>query len=84
MEDWAYGLAIVLWAILWVTIFVDYRKKLIMVLPSVEEVSTRKHSFSSKISAAEDSAQQCSLSGQRLVRRPILCPQLRIRSPRSS
>jgi hypothetical protein len=81
MEDWAYGLAIVLWAILWVTIFVDYRKKLIMVLPSVEEVSTRKHSFSSKISAAEDSAQQV---GQRLVRRQILCPQLRIRSPRSS
>ena len=54
MEDWAYGLAIVLWAILWVTIFVDYRKRLIMVLPSIEEVSTRKHSFSSKISEAED------------------------------
>ncbi len=41
---------------------VDYRKKLIMVLPSVEEVSTRKHSFGSKISEAEDSAQQCSVN----------------------
>ena len=62
MEDWAYGLAIVLWAILWVTIFVDYRKRLIMVLPGIEEVSTRKHSFSSKISEAENSAQQCSVN----------------------
>ena len=33
-----------------------------MVLPSVEEVSTRKHSFSSKIPEAENSAQQCSVN----------------------
>ena len=62
MEDWAYELNVVLWAILWVTIFVDYRKKLIMVLTSVEEVSTCKHSFRSKISEAEDSGQQCSVN----------------------
>lgn len=58
MEDWTYGLAIALWAVLWVTIFVDYRKKLMLVMPSVEQVSSRKHDFTTKISEAKNSAQE--------------------------
>ncbi|HIG52404.1 MAG TPA: formylglycine-generating enzyme family protein [Candidatus Latescibacteria bacterium] len=62
MEDWTYGLAIALWAVLWVTIFVDYRKKLMLVMPSVERVASRRHDFSTKISEAENSAQEISVN----------------------
>ena len=56
MEDWTYGPAIALCAVLWVMIFVDYRKKLMLVMPSVKHVSSRRHDFSTKISEAEISA----------------------------
>ena len=62
MGDWTYGLAIALCAILWVLIFVDYRKKLMLVMPKVEHVSSRRHDFSSKISEAENSAQEISVN----------------------
>ena len=62
MGDWTYGLAIALCAVLWVTIFVDYRKKLMRVMPGVEQVSGRKQEFSNKISEIESSAKDTVLS----------------------
>ncbi len=62
MEDWTYGLAIALCAVLWVMIFVDYRKKLMLVMPSVKHVSSRRHDFSTKISEADISAQEISVN----------------------
>ena len=62
MEDWTYGPAIALCAVLWVMIFVDYRKKLMLVMPSVEHVASRRHDFSTKISEAENSAQEISVN----------------------
>ena len=70
MGDWTYGLAIALCPILWVMIFVDYRKKLMLVMPRVEHVSSRRHDFSSKISEAENSAQEIYVNIDR-VRREI-------------
>jgi len=51
-------------------IFVDYRKKLMLVMPSVKHVSSRRHDFSTKISEAEISAQGMSVYIDR-VRREI-------------
>ena len=62
MEDWTYALAIALAAVVWVTIFVDYRKKLMRVMPAVDQVSHRKQEFSNKISEAENSAQEIAMS----------------------
>ena len=62
MEDWTYALAIALSAVVWVTIFVDYRKKLMRVMPAVDQVSHRKQEFSNKISEAENSAQEIAMS----------------------
>ena len=58
MGDWTYGAIILFCAVAWVHIFVDYRKRLIRMMPGVEEVSTRKESFSHQISAAENSSQE--------------------------
>ena len=55
MEDWALALGIVLCAILWMHIFVDYRRKLTRVIPGVEEVERRKRECSEKISNVEAS-----------------------------
>ena len=55
MEDWALALGIVLCAILWVHIFVDYRRKLTRVIPGVEEVERRKRECNEKISNVEAS-----------------------------
>ncbi len=62
MEDWTSGVAIALCAVLWVMIFVDYRKKLMLVMPRVEHVSSRRHDFSTKISEVENSAQEISVN----------------------
>jgi hypothetical protein len=43
-------------------IFVDYRKKFMLVMPRVEHMSSRRHDFSSKISEAENSAQEISVN----------------------
>ncbi len=55
MEDWTYGVGIALCALLWVHIFIDYRKKLMRVMPGVEQVASRKREFNDKISEAESS-----------------------------
>ena len=57
LEGWAYALVIVFSAVAWIHIFLDYRKKLMRVMPSVEEVSTRKKEFSSRISEAESNSE---------------------------
>ncbi len=53
MEDWTYGVGIALCAMLWIHIFVDYRRKLTRVIPGVEEVAFRKREFNDKITQAE-------------------------------
>ncbi len=55
MEDWTYGMGIVLCAMLWGHIFIDYRRKLMRVMPGVEQVAVRKREFNSKISKTEHS-----------------------------
>jgi formylglycine-generating enzyme len=56
MEDWTYGLIIVVCGIAWVHIFVDYRRKLMRVMPGVEQVAARKREFSTQISEAKNNS----------------------------
>ncbi|MEW6752449.1 MAG: formylglycine-generating enzyme family protein [Candidatus Latescibacterota bacterium] len=53
MQDWAYGLVIVICAIVWVHVFVDYRRRLVRVAPGMEEVSARKQEFHARITESE-------------------------------
>ena len=62
MEYWTDVLAIALCAVVWVTIFVDCRKKLMRVMPTVDQVSQRKWEFSNKISEAENLTQEITRS----------------------
>ena len=57
MGDWASSVAIFIFSLLWVQIFMDYRRKLMRVLPGVREVSSRKTEFNSRISTSETNAQ---------------------------
>ena len=59
MGDWTYGMGIILCAVLWVHIFIDYRRKLMRVMPGVEQVASRKREFSDKISETETSYVDC-------------------------
>jgi formylglycine-generating enzyme required for sulfatase activity len=59
MGDWTYGMGIILCAVLWVHIFIDYRRKLMRVMPGVEQVASRKREFSDKISETETSYADC-------------------------
>ena len=59
MGDWTYGMGIILCAVLWVHIFIDYRRKLMRVMPGVEQVASRKREFNDKISATETSYSDC-------------------------
>ena len=45
MEDWTYTLAIALSAVVWVTIFVDYRKKLMRVMPARRRLPHQPHGY---------------------------------------
>jgi formylglycine-generating enzyme required for sulfatase activity len=49
MEDWILGLGVLLCAVLWVQIFLDYRSKLGQVQPRITEVSMEKDLLSQKI-----------------------------------
>ena len=53
MEGWATGAAIFIFALLWAQIFMDYRKKLMRIVPGVREVATKKAEFSTQIVDAE-------------------------------
>ena len=57
MGEWTYGSIILVCAVAWVHIFVDYRKRLVRLMPGVEEISTRKEAFSTRISEAENNTQ---------------------------
>ncbi len=57
-QDWAYAVGILICAILWVQIFFDYRKKLVRMMPSMQEAASRKEEFNSRISESETNAQE--------------------------
>ena len=42
MEDWNLAIVIALCAVVWATIFADYRKKLMRVMPTVDQNSYRR------------------------------------------
>jgi hypothetical protein len=35
MDDWTAGLGILIIAVVWIQIFIDYRRKLVRIMPSV-------------------------------------------------
>jgi len=57
-QDWAYAVGILICAIIWVQIFFDYRKKLVRMMPSMQEAASRKEDFSSRISESEVNAHE--------------------------
>lgn len=57
MGDWTAGLGILIVAVLWIQIFVDYRRKLVRIMPSVSTVSSRRTEISTQISDSESSTQ---------------------------
>jgi sulfatase modifying factor 1 len=60
--DWTAALGILVVAVLWVQIFLDYRRKLTRIMPSVSTVSSRRNEINSQISESESSTQ--SLQGE--------------------
>ena len=58
IEDWNLALVIALCAVVWMKIFADYRKKMMRVLPTVDQVAHRKQEFGNKISQAENLARE--------------------------
>ena len=62
MGDWTVAIGILVVAIVWIQIFLDYRKKLMRLMPTVNEVSTRMTNISSKISQAETSVAAIQMS----------------------
>lgn len=57
MGDWTAGLGILIVAVLWIQIFIDYRRKLVKIMPSVTTVSSRRDEISTQISDSETSTQ---------------------------
>ncbi len=62
MSDWTAGLGVLIIAIAWIQIFIDYRRKLVRIMPSVSSVSSRRDDISTQISDSETSVQ--SIQGQ--------------------
>ena len=58
IEDWNLALVIALCAVVWMKIFTDYRKKMMRVLPTVDQVAHRKQDFGNKIAQAENLARE--------------------------
>ncbi|MCH2660755.1 SUMF1/EgtB/PvdO family nonheme iron enzyme [bacterium] len=58
IEDWNLALVIALCAVVWMKIFADYRKKMMRVLPTVDQVAHRKQEFGNKIAQAENLARE--------------------------
>ncbi|MBT3343960.1 MAG: SUMF1/EgtB/PvdO family nonheme iron enzyme [Gemmatimonadetes bacterium] len=65
--DWPVGLGILVVAVLWIQIFLDYRRKLGKIMPSVSQVSTRRNEISKEINSGESTLQsiQGSMSSAR-------------------
>ena len=57
MGDWTAGLGILIVAVLWIQIFIDYRRKLMRIMPNVSTVSSRRQEISTQISDSENSTQ---------------------------
>jgi iron(II)-dependent oxidoreductase len=55
--DWYLALGIVICAVVWVQIFVDYRKKLERVMPKVHEVTSRRAELGTQITVTEQQVQ---------------------------
>ena len=53
MGDWTAAIAILMLAVLWIQIFLDYRRKLVRIMPSVTQVHTRKDTISKEITEHE-------------------------------
>jgi len=62
MVDWTVALGILLVAVLWIQIFVDYRRKLVRIMPSVNQVTNRKEEISTQITEAESEVETIRMS----------------------
>ena len=49
MSDWTAGLGVLISAVAWIQIFIDYRRKLVRIMPSVSSVSSRRDDISTQI-----------------------------------
>ena len=67
MDDWTAGLGILIIAVVWIQIFIDYRRKLVRIMPSVTSVTSRREDISSQISKSETTRE--SMQGQILSAR---------------
>mgnify|MGYP004095283915 FL=1 len=47
MGDWTASVGILIVAVLWIQIFMDYRRKLLRLMPTVSTVSTRREEITS-------------------------------------
>ena len=57
MGDWTYALIIVICTFIWIHQLVDYRKKLALMAPGIDSVSSRKSDYSEQISQSETNTQ---------------------------
>ena len=57
MSDWTAGLGVLIIAVVWIQIFIDYRRKLVRIMLSVSSVSSRRDDISTQISDSETSVQ---------------------------
>ena len=55
MADWTVAIGVLIVAVLFIQIFIDYRKKLTMLMPSAAEVSSRKQQMNVQIAESEGS-----------------------------
>ena len=53
MSDWTTAVGILILAVLWIQTFLDYRRKLVRLMPSAHEVSNRKEKVSKEITEHE-------------------------------
>lgn len=49
MGDWTAAIAILIIMVLWIQIFLDYRRKLVRIMPWVSHVNSRKETISKEI-----------------------------------
>jgi formylglycine-generating enzyme required for sulfatase activity len=55
VADWTVAIGVLIVAVLFIQIFIDYRKKLTMLMPSATEVSSRKQQMNVQIAESEGS-----------------------------
>ena len=62
MQDWSVAVGLIVVAISWVQIFMDYRKRLMKIMPTVTEIANLKSHITSRISSAETIAENIKMS----------------------